>query len=125
MMLYLVEILPYSMRAKGKSLFWFDTGAARAFDKYVNPRGLKAFGRKFTSFVWLGLRLNLRLFGGSVLRRWGRAWRRWRLLLIDGEQATISKANPIAEIFGEKGFGSVIGTLEHAEKVHWEREVCF
>lgn len=45
MMLYVVEILPYSMRAKGISLFWLITGLAGAFNTYVNPIGLKAFGK--------------------------------------------------------------------------------
>lgn len=34
MMLYVVEILPYSMRAKGISLFWLVTGLAGAFNTY-------------------------------------------------------------------------------------------
>lgn len=45
MMLYVIEILPYSMRAKGISLFWLITGLAGAFNTYVNPIGLKAFGK--------------------------------------------------------------------------------
>jgi hypothetical protein len=49
-MLYVVEILPYSMRAKGISLFWFITGLAGAFNTYVNPLGFKAFGWKFYFF---------------------------------------------------------------------------
>jgi MFS family permease len=47
MMLYVVEILPYSIRAKGVSLFWLVTGLAGAFNTYVNPLSFKAFGWKF------------------------------------------------------------------------------
>jgi len=51
-MLYVVEILPYTMRAKGISLFWLITGAAGAFNTYVNPIGLKAFGKGLV-FIYL------------------------------------------------------------------------
>jgi hypothetical protein len=51
MMLYVVEILPYSMRAKGISLFWLITGAAGAFNTYVNPIGFNAFGKYLQTFI--------------------------------------------------------------------------
>jgi hypothetical protein len=47
MMLYLIEILPYTMRAKDVTLIWFVTRAAGAFNTYVNPIGLKAMHWKF------------------------------------------------------------------------------
>lgn len=48
-----VEILPYSMRAKGMSLFWLVTGATGAFNTYVNPIGLDAIDWKYY-FVYVG-----------------------------------------------------------------------
>jgi hypothetical protein len=51
MMVYVVEILPYTMRAKGISLFRFVTGAAGAFNTYVNPLGLMLLDGSSTSFM--------------------------------------------------------------------------
>ena len=45
-----VEILPYSIRAKGIALFWLLTGATGAFNTYVNPLGIDAFAWKFYFF---------------------------------------------------------------------------
>jgi hypothetical protein len=59
MMLYVVEILPYTMRAKGISLFWLVTGAAGAFNTYVNPIGLNAFG-KCLRFICISHRVTSR-----------------------------------------------------------------
>lgn len=57
MMLYVIEVLPYSIRAKGIALFWFVTGAAGAFNTYVNPLGLDAFAWKFYFFyvAWIAV----------------------------------------------------------------------
>ncbi|KAI9741045.1 MAG: hypothetical protein M1834_002756 [Cirrosporium novae-zelandiae] len=57
MMVYVVEILPYSIRAKGIALFWLLTGAAGAFNTYVNPLGIDAFGWKFYFFyvAWIAI----------------------------------------------------------------------
>ena len=43
MMVYVVEILPYTLRAKGIALFWLLTGVAGAFNTYINPLGLDRF----------------------------------------------------------------------------------
>lgn len=45
-MVYVTEVLPYSLRAKGIALYWLFTGAAGAFNTYVNPLGIEAFGWK-------------------------------------------------------------------------------
>ena len=45
-----VEILPYAIRAKGIALFWLLTGVCGAFNTYVNPLGIQAFGWKFYFF---------------------------------------------------------------------------
>lgn len=50
-----VEILPYTIRAKGIALFWLFTGICGAFNTYVNPLGIQAFGWKFYFFyvAWI------------------------------------------------------------------------
>lgn len=101
MMLYVVEILPYSLRAKGISLFWLVTGAAGAFNTYVNPLGLKAFGWKFYFFyvAWIAVEFVVVYFAcpetmGTSLEDVA--------LVIEGSQAQVSKLNPVAEALAEK-----------------------
>ncbi|KAF2144281.1 uncharacterized protein K452DRAFT_246580 [Aplosporella prunicola CBS 121167] len=57
MMVYVTEVLPYTLRAKGIALFWLLTGAAGAFNTYVNPLGLEAFNWKFYWFyvAWIAV----------------------------------------------------------------------
>jgi MFS family permease len=64
MMVYVVEILPYSIRAKGIALFWLLTGLAGAFNTYVNPLGIQAFGWKFYWFyvVWIAVQFTVVYF---------------------------------------------------------------
>ncbi|OJJ07877.1 hypothetical protein ASPVEDRAFT_47069 [Aspergillus versicolor CBS 583.65] len=56
---YTVEILPYSLRAKGMTVMWFCIDAALAFNQYVNPVALDSIGWKYYIFycVWLGVEL--------------------------------------------------------------------
>ena len=112
-MVYVVEILPYTMRAKGISLFWLITGLAGAFNTYVNPIGLKAFGWKFYFFyvVWIAVEFVVVYWQcpetmGTSLEDVA--------LVIDGSGATVSKISPVAEALSEK-HGAVGGTVEHAE----------
>ncbi|KAH6887708.1 general substrate transporter [Thelonectria olida] len=44
---YSVEVLPYSIRAKGMATYVFSTKAAVFVNQYVNPIGLEAIGWKF------------------------------------------------------------------------------
>lgn len=104
MMLYVVEILPYTLRAKGISLFWFITGAAGAFNTYVNPIGLKRFGWKFYFFyvAWIAVEFVVVYLAcpetkGTSLEDVA--------LVIEGNAATVSKLNPVAEAVKEKGGG--------------------
>lgn len=111
-MLYLVEILPYTMRAKGVTLFWFVTGAAGAFNTYVNPIGLKAMGWKFYFFYvgWIIVEFVVVYWQcpetkGTSLEDVA--------LIIEGDKATISKVNPVAEaLAGKDGMAA-----EHVEKI--------
>ncbi|KAL2833789.1 general substrate transporter [Aspergillus cavernicola] len=56
---YTVEILPYSIRAKGMTVMWFCIDAALFFNQYVNPIALDNIGWKYYIFycVWLGFEL--------------------------------------------------------------------
>ncbi|OOO09787.1 sugar transporter [Aspergillus oryzae] len=56
---YTVEILPYSIRAKGMTVVWFCIDAALFFNQYINPIALDNIGWKYYIFycVWLGFEL--------------------------------------------------------------------
>ncbi|KAL3491900.1 general substrate transporter [Aspergillus germanicus] len=58
---YTVEILPYSLRAKGMTVMWFCVDAALFFNQYVNPIALDNLGWKYYIFycVWLGVELTV------------------------------------------------------------------
>lgn len=116
MMLYVVEILPYSIRAKGISLFWLIVGLAGAFNTYVNPIGLARFGYKFYYFyvVWIAVEFGIVYWQcpetmGTSLEDVA--------LIVDGDKAAISKANPVAEVLSEKRGVDVV-TAEHTEDAH-------
>ncbi|RDL34555.1 uncharacterized protein BP5553_07683 [Venustampulla echinocandica] len=116
MMLYVVEILPYSIRAKGIALFWFVTGAAGAFNTYVNPIGLNRFGYKFYYFyvAWIAVEFFVVYWQcpetkGTSLEDVA--------LIIEGDKATISKANPVVEEFPEKTEPVSRVVTEHSGKV--------
>lgn len=113
MMLYVVEILPYSLRAKGIALFWLLTGAAGAFNTYVNPLGIDAFAWKFYFFYvgWIAVQfVVVYIFfietKGPSLEQVA--------LLFDGKNAKVSTANPIAAdmVEGKEGMAS-----EHVEYI--------
>ncbi|KAF5856058.1 hypothetical protein ETB97_007979 [Aspergillus alliaceus] len=56
---YTVEILPYSIRAKGMTVVWLCIDAALFFNQYINPIALDNLGWKYYIFycVWLGVEL--------------------------------------------------------------------
>ncbi|CAG8982892.1 hypothetical protein HYALB_00002909 [Hymenoscyphus albidus] len=114
MMLYVVEILPYSIRAKGISLFWLITGVAGAFNTYVNPIGLTRFGYKFYYFyvVWIAVEFAVVYWlcpetMGTSLEDVA--------LIIEGEQAKVGMVKGVQEVFGEKE-GVREEVVEHVEK---------
>ncbi|KAF7913665.1 uncharacterized protein EAF01_000071 [Botrytis porri] len=111
MMLYVVEILPYTLRAKGISLFWLVTGLAGAFNTYVNPLGLARFGWKFYFFyvAWIAVEFVVVYFAcpetkGTSLEDVA--------LVIEGSDAKVSKMNPVKEAVIEKEGGA----MEHVEE---------
>ena len=116
-MLYVVEILPYSLRAKGIALFWLMTGAAGAFSTYVNPLGIAHLGWKFYFFyvAWIAVEFVVVYFvfvetKGPSLE--GIA------MIFDGKNATIGTVNPVAEAIKQEKFGEKAGqVVEYVERV--------
>ncbi|KAJ9239361.1 hypothetical protein DTO166G5_2530 [Paecilomyces variotii] len=100
MMLYVVEILPFAIRAKGLALFWLVTGATGAFNTYVNPLGIDAFAWKYYFFYvgWIIVQfIIVYLFfietKGPSLEQIA--------LLFDGKDAIVAHVNPVAKEFLE------------------------
>ncbi|KKK16915.1 hexose transporter protein [Aspergillus rambellii] len=58
---YTVEILPYSLRAKGMTVVWLCVDIALFFNQYVNPIALDNIDWKYYIFycVWLGFELTV------------------------------------------------------------------
>ncbi|PKX90958.1 hexose transporter protein [Aspergillus novofumigatus IBT 16806] len=58
---YTVEILPYSIRAKGMTVMWLCIDVALFFNQYINPIALENLGWKYYIFycVWLGVELTV------------------------------------------------------------------
>jgi len=115
MMVYVVEILPYSIRAKGMALFWLLTGACGAFNTYINPLGIDAFGWKFYFFYvgWIAVQFAVVWFffietKGPSLEQVA--------LLFDGKDADVSKDNPVAEEYLKEGSGEK-ATVERVERL--------
>jgi len=101
-MLYVVEILPYTMRAKGISLFWLVTGLAGAFNTYVNPLGFKAFGWKFYWFYVVWIAAEFVVVWWQCPETMGMSLEDVALV-IEGKGATVSGVNPVVEALKEKG----------------------
>ncbi|KAK2792595.1 hypothetical protein FQN52_003100 [Onygenales sp. PD_12] len=105
MMVYVVEILPYSIRAKGMALFWLLTGACGAFNTYVNPLGIEAFAWKFYFFYVVWIVVQFVVVYIFFIETKGPSLEQIALLF-DGKDAVVGKVNPVAEeILGSKGDG--------------------
>jgi len=115
MMVYVVEILPYAMRAKAISLFWLITGLAGAFNTYVNPLGFKAFGWKFYFFYVAWIAVEFVVVYWACPETMGTSLEDVALIL-EGSKATVSKINPVTEALAEKD-RPVTGAVEHVDKI--------
>lgn len=107
MMVYIVEILPYSMRAKGISLFWLVTGLAGAFNTYVNPIGLDRYGWKFYWFYVGWIAVEFAVVWWQCPETMGTSLEDVRIL-IEGESARPAK---VVEKDGE-----TLGETQHVEQ---------
>ncbi|PAV22912.1 hexose transporter [Pyrrhoderma noxium] len=58
--LYTLEILPFSIRAKGYAIFAFTVSASLVFNQYINPVALTAMGWKYyiVYCAWIGFELG-------------------------------------------------------------------
>lgn len=115
-MVYVVEVLPCTLRAKGIALFWLLTGAAGAFNTYVNPLGLDAFDWKFYWFYvgWILVEFAVVYFffietKGPSLEAVA--------MLFDGKDATVGEVNKVVEA-AKEGKGNVerIHVVEESRK---------
>lgn len=112
-MVYVVEILPYTMRAKGISLFWLITGLAGAFNTYVNPIGLNRFGWKFYFFYVAWIAVEFAVVYWQCPETMGTSLEDVALV-IEGDRAMVSKLNPVAEAVKENE-GEQKGEFKHVE----------
>ncbi|KAK7446552.1 sugar transporter [Colletotrichum acutatum] len=101
--LVVVEILPYTIRAKGMAMFSLVAGICGAFNTYVNPLGIAAMSWKFYFFYvgWIIVQfIVVYLFfpetKGPSLEQIA--------LLFDGKDARMGRVNVVAEeMLDEKG----------------------
>jgi len=122
-MLYVVEVLPYAMRAKGIALFWLVTGAAGAFNTYVNPLGLAAFGWKFYLFYVVWIIVEFVFVWWQCPETKGVSLEDVALL-IDGKQAVVSKANPVVlAVGGLEKDEAAVGVEERIENVPMSEKI--
>jgi hypothetical protein len=113
-MVYVVEILPYSIRATGISVFWFVTGAAGGFNTYVNPIGFTAFGWKFYFFYVAWIVVEFLVVYWACPETMGTSLEDVALAL-EGSQAVARKMNPVVEALADEK-KAVAETVQHVEK---------
>ncbi|KDQ55623.1 hypothetical protein JAAARDRAFT_195461 [Jaapia argillacea MUCL 33604] len=94
---YTVEILPYSLRSKGFTLFNFTISLSLIFNQYVNPIALQALGWKYyiVYIAWLAFEcVFIFLF---VLETKNRTLEE-TAALFDGDESVARIAHPAAEM---------------------------
>ncbi|EFQ25934.1 sugar transporter [Colletotrichum graminicola] len=107
-MLYIVEILPYTIRAKGMAMFSLVAGICGAFSTYVNPLGIAAISWKFYFFyvAWIIVQFVVVYLvfpetKGPSLEQVA--------LLFDGNDAQVGRINAVAnKMLDEKGGGFAV-----------------
>ena len=117
-MVYVIEVLPYTLRAKGIALFWLITGVAGAFNTYVNPLGIQAFDWKFYWFYVAWIAVQFVVVWMFFIETKGPSLE-GIALLFDGRGATIAKVNPVAEAMVEEKAGKRL-VVEHVETIQAE-----
>ncbi|KAJ0370611.1 hypothetical protein COL26b_009902 [Colletotrichum chrysophilum] len=105
---YSVEILPFSIRAKGMATYVFSTKAAVFVNQYVNPIGLQNIGWRFYIVYVVILAVESFIAYGWFLETKGKALEEIAVIF-DGEQANVRLDE------GGKGDGPVdVEESEHA-----------
>ncbi|KAK1725528.1 lactose permease [Colletotrichum acutatum] len=105
---YSVEVLPYSIRAKGMATYVFSTKAAVFVNQYVNPIGIQNIGWRFYIVYVAILAVEACIAYGWFLETKGKALEEIAVIF-DGEEANVR----IAE--NGKGHGPIeVEETEHA-----------
>lgn len=105
---YSVEVLPYSIRAKGMATYVFSTKAAVFVNQYVNPIGIQNIGWRFYIVYVAILAVEACIAYGWFLETKGKALEEIAVIF-DGEEANVR----IAE--NGKGDGPIdVEETEHA-----------
>jgi len=112
MMVYVVEILPYSLRAKGIALFWLLTGLTGAFNTYVNPLGIQAFGWKFYWFYVVWIVVQFAVVWALFIETKGPSLE-GVAALFDGTSAVDDKEDMVKEVEGNGG--PTVEMVEHVD----------
>ena len=123
-MVYVTEVLPYTLRAKGIALFWLVTGMAGAFNTYVNPLGTQTFDWKFYWFYVAWIAVQFVVVWAFFIETKGPSLE-GIALLFDGGNATVAKVNPVAEIMvegREEKEGIVVEQVEKIQAASKKRE---
>lgn len=116
MMVYVVEVLPYTLRAKGIALFWLFTGAAGAFNTYVNPLGLEAFDWKFYWFYVGWIAVEFVVVYVFFIETKGPSLEAVAMLF-DGKDATVGDVNKVVDaVHHDKG------RVEHVDVVEEKKD---
>ncbi|CAM1509743.1 Fc.00g000780.m01.CDS01 [Cosmosporella sp. VM-42] len=87
---YSVEVLPYSIRAKGMATYVFTTKAAVFVNQYVNPIGLANIGWKFYLLYVGVLAAESFIAYGWFLKTKGKSLEEIAVV-VDGEEADVTQ----------------------------------
>ncbi|KDN70438.1 putative sugar transporter [Colletotrichum sublineola] len=113
-MLYIVEILPYTIRAKGMAMFSLVAGICGAFNTYVNPLGIAAMSWKFY-FFYVGWIIVQFVVVYLVFPETKGPSLEQIALLFDGNDAQVGRVNAVAdEMLDEKDGGFAVETRENS-----------
>lgn len=110
---YSVEILPYSVRAKGMATYVFSTKAAVFVNQYINPIGLANIGWKFYIVYVVILAVESFIAYGFFVETKGRGLEEIAVIF-DGDDADV-KAVALEKT--EKNGSVVVQSAEFSEKV--------
>lgn len=109
---YSVEVLPYSIRAKGMATYVFATKAAVFVNQYVNPIGLANLGWRFYLVYVAILAVESFVAYGWFLETKGKALEEIAVIF-DGGEADVRSGAEASKAVAELG-----GSVEQTEDVH-------
>lgn len=93
------------------ALFWLLTGACGAFNTYVNPLGIDAFGWKFYFFYVAWVAVQFAVVYIFFIETKGPSLEQV-VLLFDGKDADISNDNPVVKEYLNKANEEIITITE-------------